>query len=68
MGSIERKNSKISDIDAQILVSLTNFELSRTPAIIPAMKEAQLKSPMSAGTDTKVLVIGATSPIISGHI
>lgn len=44
---------------------LTNRELSKTPAIIPPIKQAQLSCPISAGTETKVLVIGEDSWIIS---
>ena len=38
--------------------------LSKTPAMIPAMKAAQFKSPRSEGTDMKVLVRGSDSRIM----
>ena len=44
---------------------LTNLAESSTPAMIPARKEAQLKWPISLGTETKLFVIGAYSWIIS---
>ena len=39
--------------------------LSRTPATTPARKAAQFSWPISEGTDTKALVIGEFSQIIS---
>lgn len=46
---------------------LTNRALSKTPAMMPAMNEAQLNPSISCGTDTNVFVIGATSPIMSAY-
>ena len=47
---------------------LTNLALSSTPAMMPAMKAAQLSCPISGGTDTKALVTGLSSWIISEEI
>ncbi len=45
---------------------LTNLALSKIPAMIPALNAAQFK-PISAGTDTNVLVTGEFSWIMSIH-
>ncbi len=44
---------------------LTNLAESNTPAMMPAKKEAQLKWPMSAGTETKLFVMAVNSWIMS---